>query len=521
MKLKRRKSYKNYFILLFFVIVIFIVLNLVNSNHNINIDLFGKVFNNETILKNGKEYYLPYDFIKENIDNEIYFDNASRKVVISSDIGLFKAKVDDKIITNNFKEENIESIGIIEEKNKYMSLELLRKAYGLNIEVSNNTIYIFENENFECKVVANNIGVYKEGNIKSSIVDYVDKKDKLVGCFENEEYVFVKINDNSVGYISKDMLNYSKKEDGEEIEEIVENKEYIFADNTNQFISKDLSIDGVFVNLFDVTQINSNVNVRNLNNKFLSDTKEKGYKIYGIVTNGYSLAGFNTSTISQILSDESKRMSLINNLTEKIKEYNLDGIVLDFRMIKETDTNNYVQFVKEFNAFCSKDVIVSINGTEYENYIKAINYSDFSVLNMYGQRDLNSTVAGSISEIPWMEDIINKTLEEANPKKLVIGIAAYSILWTEKNSNVIDAEMYNLSATQDYISKNNLETKYSEITKQNYIELKKGSLVYKMWVEDKISIKNRMDIIKSNNIMGVAIYKLGYENNEIIESIKR
>ena len=42
-----------------------------------------------------------------------------------------------------------------------------------------------------------------------------------------------------------------------------------------------------------------------------------------------------------------------------------------------------------------------------------------------------------------------------------------------------------------------------------------------MWVEDKISIKNRMDIIKSNNIMGVAIYKLGYENNEIIESIKR
>ena len=140
---------------------------------------------------------------------------------------------------------------------------------------------------------------------------------------------------------------------------------------------------------------------------------------------------------------------------------------------------------------------------------------------MYGQRDLNSTVAGSISEIPWMENIINKTLEEANSKKLVIGIPAYSILWTEKNSNVIDAEIYNLSATQDYISKNNLETKYSEITKQNYIELKKGSLVYKMWVEDKISIKNRMDIIKSNNIMGVAIYKLGYENNEIIESIKR
>ena len=103
-------------------------------------------------------------------------------------------------------------------------------------------------------------------------------------------------------------------------------------------------------------------------------------------------------------------------------------------------------------------------------------------------------------------------------KKIVAGLPAYSILWTEKNSNVINSEIYSMKAMQDYIEKNSLNQK--EINGQNYVELKTGSLIYRMWLEDDISLKNRLEIVKKNNLKGIAIYKLGYENDNLINSLK-
>mgnify|MGYP004532813517 FL=1 len=118
-----------------------------------------------------------------------------------------------------------------------------------------------------------------------------------------------------------------------------------------------------------------------------------------------------------------------------------------------------------------------------------------------------------------MEQIIKNIIEETKASKVVACIPSYSILWTEKNSNVVNSKVYNLSSIQDYITKNKLTKKYLENLKQNYVEFKKGSLVYRMWVEDDTSIKNRMEIIKNNKLGGVAIYKLGYENNDILSLV--
>lgn len=360
--------------------------------------------------------------------------------------------------------------------------------------------------------------MYAKNNTKSKIVGYVYKTDKIIGFFENEDFVFVKINDSDVGYVLKDMIKYSIK-DKEEKQVEEKNKVYVFADNNTGAVSKNISADAIFINMFDITKQSASINVRSINDKFLDTLRQNDIDIYGIVSNGYNLAGFNTSTISQILADESKRITLINNLEEKVKQYNLAGIVIDFRMIKETDVHNYIQFIKEFKALSGKDVLVNIDANEYKNYMNLINYSDLAILNIYGLRDLNSTVSGSISDINWMENVIKDVLNVAHAEKIIVGIPAYTILWTEKNSNVVNSEIYNLTAIEEYISKNSLTKKYNENAKQNYVELRKGSLTYKLWVEDEVSIKNRIQIIQDNNINKVAVYKLGYQNDSIMNMV--
>jgi len=516
---KKMKSYTNYFVLLIGIIFIFIALDLCKNINAVYIDLFGKRIkaDNNILLNEHDEYYLSYNFVKENLDSEIYFDSISKKVVISSKKGLFKVRVNSESISVNFNEENIDNVGVIERDDKYISLEVLKMAYDINITVCNNTIYIYDNIKFEGKLKNNKIGVYIEGNLKSKITQYIDKSDKITVIYEKDNFVFVKLNDDNVGYISNKLVSYTI-EAVDSVENNLKSNVYIFADSSNKSIDKDLPIDCVLIDMFEVTQVSTVVNEKNINNTFLNRVKSSGYKMCGIVTNGYNLTGFNTSTMSQILSDETKRLNLINNLNKKIEKYNLDGIVLDFRRLKEKDISNYIQFIKEFKAFTDKDIILNVNTNEYKDYATVINYSDFGIVNTYGQRDLNSTVAGSVCEINWMKNIISSVLKSANSDKVIVGMPAYSILWTEKNSNVVDSEIYNLKAIQDYINKNNLKVK--EINGQNYVELKKGSLVYRMWIEDELSIKNRLNIIKDNKLAGVAIYKLGYENDLIINALK-
>ena len=243
--------------------------------------------------------------------------------------------------------------------------------------------------------------------------------------------------------------------------------------------------------------------------------------MYGTVTNGYNLTSFNRNITSQILSDEVTRVDMLKKLISNINEYNLDGLAIDFKMLKETDRENYVQFVKEFNALNDKESIIIIDANDYKNYVEAINYSDFCIINMYGLRDLSSNVAGPISEIKWMESILTSVISTSDKNKIVVTLPLYSVLWTEKNSNIINAEIYSLDAIEDYISRNKLEKTYNNKLGQNYVELKKGSLVYKMWIEDETSIKNRVNAIKQSDVRGIAMYKFGYENKKIVDIINK
>lgn len=516
---KKNKIDKNYLLLMLGVIFLFIILNVIHNNHSMYIDLYGNRHkaNDAILIKEDNEYYISYSYVKENIDKEIYFDDISKKIVISSEKGLIKARVDDKKVAINFENNQINCVGVIEKEDKYISLEILEKAYDFDINVYSNTIYISSSNSVKGKIKNSHISAYVSNDIKSSIKFYVDKKDKIDVVSEHDNFVFVKVNNEKIGYIPKKLVSYKIiNKEQEKVND--EKKVYFFADYSSK-ISIDLPNNGIIVDMFNITQTSTAINEKNINYKLLENIKKYGYDLYGKIDNGYDLSMFNTSTTSTILSDETKRLNLINNLNDKIKKYNLNGIVVDFRAIKEKDIDGYIQLIKEMKSFCKIEIIVNVNASEYKKYLEIINYSDFAIINAYGQRDLKSTVSGSVSEINWMKNIINDSLKKADKQNIVIGIPAYSILWTEKNSNVINAEIYTLNLVDEYISKNNLDKK--QVNGQNYVELKKGSLLYRMWIEDEKSLTTRLDIIKKNNLKGVAIYKLGYENKSLIDTLKK
>ena len=72
----------------------------------------------------------------------------------------------------------------------------------------------------------------------------------------------------------------------------------------------------------------------------------------------------------------------------------------------------------------------------------------------------------------------------------------------------------------DSVIPNNVEKKWDEDLKQNYVEYQEGSYTKKMWIEDLDSLRAKISLITSNNLAGIASWQKGMETDDVWNMIK-
>lgn len=257
------------------------------------------------------------------------------------------------------------------------------------------------------------------------------------------------------------------------------------------------------------------------NSSYMEDCKEEGYKVWAM---------FNTegspSKTSKFLNSSSARKACIKIIKEKIKKYGLDGINLDFENMYEKDRGKYSQFVKEMAEMChSIGVVLSVDITKYDSTSstyslcydrgKIAEYADYVILMAYDQNGTWSVTAGSVADLKWTENAVKKTLEEVPPQKLVLGVPFYTRIWNTANGKVINSSAVGMSTAAFRVSQNLAEIKYDAQTGQNYAQWGNNSAAYKVWLEDKTSLKARIDIVNNYGLAGIASWSKGFETSDI------
>ncbi len=424
----RKKAIVDHILLMLYVISHIIICNkIINYNKIRYIDYIGNITKSSLVLKKIDKYnYIEFNYIKENIDPEIYFDNISRKVVISKEGDLIKAQIRSDLVTNNIGEVRVSKEAVVtENKDKYISSELLEYAYDIKMYENKETLYLYKENDKTAKVKYNKTGVYEKNNKRSIITFYLNKNEEVNILKEiDDDYVLIKTKDERIGYIPKVTLNYAKENNQENKTNVSEeNQIYVYVDNIDSSIQFNNVIDIVLLPAFEVIDTSSEIIAKDNLLKNVNIIKSKGKGCYGILTNGYNLSGFSKTIISKILEDESKRQILINRILKEINEYKLNGIVIDFRMLKNEDNANFTQFVKELKVVLSansKKTLISIQGNNYETYITAINYSDNAIIELYDMRNTNSVESGSVASINWGISILESALKKANKEKIIV-----------------------------------------------------------------------------------------------------
>lgn len=261
---------------------------------------------------------------------------------------------------------------------------------------------------------------------------------------------------------------------------------------------------------------------------YIAWAKANNYEIWPTIKNDY----LGIEKTSQLVTNMENRKEFIDNIVEICEEYDFEGINLDFEHMYQRDRDEYVILVRELAAMLrqkgiitSVDVNVPDGSSEWSLCYdsKAISDScDYIVLMAYDQYGKNSSIAGPVAGLNWVERNLQKMIERdlIESNKLILGVPFYSRQWKVKNGSVYNTSALSMSAVETQMTNSASDTTWNESLGQYVIEYETNGNTVIIYVENKDSLREKMNLIYKYDLAGVAAWRRGFETNEVWQVIE-
>lgn len=237
-------------------------------------------------------------------------------------------------------------------------------------------------------------------------------------------------------------------------------------------------IDVLSPSWFIIENAQGKIKTRHGSVKYVRQAHNKGYQVWALITNN-----FDPQMTSKLLDSPLARKRVIAQMEQLAKDYELDGFNLDFENINPADKDKLTDFVEEISkALKHQGLIISIDVTIPSNSgywskcydRKAIaEVVDYMMLMAYDEHGAGSEVSGSVASLPWVEDGIQKTLQEGVPeKKLILGMPLYMRLWQETKGKV-KAKTLSMAQADKVIQEKGLVSVWLSKDGQYYLNIRR------------------------------------------------
>ncbi len=505
--------------------------NLIINNSNATSSLKNNVY-----IKDGVVYVSKPD-IYNFFDNTITYDEKYNQVVTTSSTKIASLPIDSKQIQVNSSNTTIKAGAIILDEVAYVPISELDEVYNIKTTYveSEDLVYIdsLDREQQTATLKKDSSIKYKPTIISATLAKA--KQGDTLTIANRSDYPVpngwtrVRTENGTLGYIQTGKLNEFKtiREKAEEKAKI-EGPISLAWDYYSEYVSaptrtgKITGVNVVSPSFFYMTKYSTTNVYENVGNEgiaYVNWAHGNGYQVWPMFTNS------NMSETSKMLSDYKSRETVINQIINYIKQYNLDGINIDFEGMYETDKDNFSRLLieirprlNEIGAVLSVDVTAPDGAPEwslcYDRYTigKVADYVMFMAYDQYG---VSATKAGTTAGHNWVEANVKKFLgqEEVKAEKIILGIPFYTRVWKESNGNVT-SNVVNIGNVNNVIPSNATKT-WDEDLQQYYVEYTRGGATYKIWVEDEKSIEAKLDLVSKYNLGGAAYWEYDRATNSI------
>jgi spore germination protein YaaH/putative cell wall-binding protein len=238
---------------------------------------------------------------------------------------------------------------------------------------------------------------------------------------------------------------------------------------------------------------------------------------------------FDGDIAKSMLENSANRKNLITNIVTALKANNYKGVNIDLEGIYYYDRDYFSTFMNELYstlhpqgfevtvavpAKTSDDV--SANWTGPFDYAAIAKYSDQIVIMTYDEHWAGGA-PGPIAPIDWVQSVVNYATTVIPKEKILLGIASYGYDWPANGGK---AQACSIQDVYDIASKYNSTIEWDDSSKSPYFNYTDNSGVYHtVWFENSTSIGYKLDIVNNQNLSGIAMWRLGLENNDFWPTI--
>ena len=378
-----------------------------------------------------------------------------------------------------------------------------------------------------------------QGGVKSDILTDVAKGTEVTVLEEMENWSKVKTRDAVVGYVENKRLSNIKSELPIPVEDYVEP---VYASQTRDHkinlgwhvvsgIAGNDTLHEMVVNTKGLNVISptwfklsdSEGNFTSFaSQEYVSKAHDMGLEVWALVEN---IEYKDSIDMFAILSSTSTRAKLIEGLVNEVLAYGIDGINVDFEQISMDCGEHYIEFIRELSIPCrANGIVLSVDNyvptgyTDHYDRAEQGAVADYVVIMGYDEHYAGSPEAGSVASINFVEQGIQKTVEQVPPNKVINAIPFYTRIWETANGE-LGSQAVGMDAAQQWINTHNVAVEWDEETCQNYGEYTDGTSIFQVWLEDEKSIEVKLNIMEKYGIGGVASWRLGFERPSVWDVI--
>lgn len=559
MEKKKNNFIKNTFIVCVIMAIVLFILKVAPNyikelDNKVNViinytDVTDSMKQEAYIDENGN-LYLSKDDIKNFYDEYIYYDEKYNQIITTSDTKLLTMSIGEKQKTVNGN-KSVMNAEIKEIEGKYYipfsELEDIYNVKATYIEESNTFVLDSLDRKLETASSLENNKVKYKPTYFSKTVDELEKGEEVYivqaksDDLQNNSkgYIKVRTKAGKLGYvkqnsISEKVVSREEKSENKQIEGKVSLVWEYFSEYGQAPNRTGTTIQGVnvvspaFFSLEKLGKGNIIENVGKSGEEYIEWAHSNGYKVWPIVSNN----SFKETT-SEIMNDYKLREELINQIVYKVKKYNLDGVNIDFEYMKAEDKDLFSRFIieltpriKELGKVVSVDVTAPDGSPDWSlcfdrNVLGDV--ADYVMFMAYDQHGVSSKEEGTVAGFDWVELNVSKFLDldrEGVPaEKLVLGIPFYTRLWKE-NGGEVTSSVVTMKNVEKSIPEG-VSKVWDDTLKQNYIQYEKDGNIYKMWIEDEESIKEKLSLVNKYNLAGSCYWVKDFETENIWNIIKQ
>lgn len=528
----------------------------INEEDEVGLVLQDEVLDNKAKLIAG-EIYIEYTTVKDILNSRFYWDSNENKLLYALPNDLISVEVGSKDYYVG-KAKNSKNYPIIKVEGDvaYIAVDFIKEYTDIDYSIFEDPRHIMIIHNWDQVLeatVKKDSEIRVLGGVKSPIVEEVKKGDAVTLIEKNENWSKVRTSNGVIGYIKNKKLSEANEVQVErEFEEPVYSsiqKDYainmVWHQTANsdanatllETIAKTKGVNTISPTWFRLTDEEGNISSI-ASQSYVNYAHQLGMEVWALVSNFEEKIDTH-----KVLTHTSKRTRLINQLISQAIEYNLDGINVDFEELRAETGDAYIQFIRELSIKCrNNDIVLSIDNYVPAPYNAFYNrkeqgiVADYIVIMGYDEH-YPGTQEGSVASIGFVESGIKNTLEEVPAEKVILGLPFYTRVWkltpkTEEEIAQEDANSeslpYNLSseaagmkAVENMLEGYEITPTWNEECGQYYAEFDvtdKG-FTYKVWLEEEKSIEEKLKLVKSNKLAGVAGWKLGLEKDSIWDTI--